>query len=576
MIETIYTPKPNETQLTFRALLAGCLLGSMVSMINIYLGLQTGWSTGAGLIAAILGFAAMKPLFPDYSILENNITETAGAAAGSMSTAVGIVALVPALDMLGKPMSLTTLYIWGFSVGLIGIFFIAPLRKQILLIDKLRFPSGIATAETIVIMHENQGKDNNAMVLIKFALIAGAITLFTFFVPVFHHIDLFAVVGLSAVGFWGFNVLTSPMMFGAGMLMGIRVGVSLLLGAIIAWGIITPIIVHFNWVSGPLFNYKTGAQGWLLWPGVTLMTVDSLMTFALTLPRIIQSFHHRENIAKTEEDIPSLWWISGLAITSVATTISLKIFFHIPILVSIIGIVLSSLLASIATRATGETDINPLSAVSKVTQLVYAGISPGQTLLNLMGAGLTSAGATSAGDMMSDLKTGLLLNASPKKQFISQCIGSIFGIIFSVPLYFLFKKAYDIGGPNLPAPAAHAWKAFAEVLTQGVSALPQHCLSAVVISAGIAIILSLLSRVEALQKYLPSNTAMGIAFIIPAFYPMIFFAGAIFYLIWQKYYTEQANKYLFPVASGLIVGEGLMGVCKAGLILMGVKPLFSL
>lgn len=573
MIETIYTPEKNEKQFTLRALLAGCLLGSMVSMINIYLGLQTGWSTGAGLIAAILGFAVMKPWFPEYSVLENNITETAGSAAGSMSTAVGITALVPALDMLGHPMPMTTLYIWGFSVALLGIFFIAPLRKQILYVDKLRFPSGIATAETILIMHQNQGQDKQGKLLMQFSLLAGMVTLAAYFFKPLHLIDIFTPIGLSLISFWGFKLLTSPMMFGAGMLMGIRVGLSLMLGAVLAWGVIAPLITHAHWVSGPLYDYKHGAQGWLLWPGVALMTVDSLAHLLLSIPKILKSFTSK-HIA-SDHDIPRCWWVGGLLVTSMATTLSLKFIFSIPVIVSLVGIVMAALLASIATRAAGETDINPLSAVSKVTQLVYAGISPGHTLLNLMGAGLTSAGATSAGDMMGDFKTGLLLGASPKKQFIAQSLGSLFGILFSVPLYFLFKAAYDIGGSDLPAPAAHAWKAFAELLTQGLQALPPNCLTAVAAASIVAVVINLLSLNNHLKPYLPSATAVGIAFIIPAYYPVAFFLGAVFYLVWSHVSPTRAGQLLYPLASGLIVGEGLMGVLKACLILLGIKPIIA-
>jgi uncharacterized oligopeptide transporter (OPT) family protein len=573
MSETLYTPAPNEKQLTLRALLSGCILGSLVSMINIYLGLQTGWMAAASLIAAILGYAVMKPLYPDYSVLENNITETAGSAAGGMSSAVGCMSVIPALDMLGHPMSLTTMYVWGFSVALVGIFYIVPLRKQFLLIDKLRFPTGVATAETIVLMHQTQGRDNNAKLLLKYAMVGGLISLSSYFIPSLKHLDVLACLGASAISMWGFTILSSPMMFGVGMIVGLRVALSFFIGALLAWGVVAPLITHLHWVHGNLYDYKTGAQGWLLWPGVTLMTVDALLIFIFNLPAMVMPTLKPVCDTLGDDEIPKHWWLSGLFVTSIATLISLKLYFHISMVVSLVGILLSALLAAMATRAQGETDINPVSAVSKVTQLIFAGISPGHTLNNLLGAGFTGAAATSAADMMSDLKTGLLLGASPRLQFITQCVGAIVGITFSVPLYFLFKAAYNIGGPDLPAPAAQAWKAFAEVLTQGLSTMPEHSFIAVSAAAVLALVINLLNRHPRLKAYLPSNTAMGMAFIIPAFYPVIFFLGAMLYQLWRYIKPQQARQYLFPVASGLIVGEGIMGIIKACLILLGVPHL---
>jgi uncharacterized oligopeptide transporter (OPT) family protein len=572
MSEVLYTPAVGEKQLTLRALLAGCLLGSIVSMINIYLGLQTGWMAAASLITAILGYAILKPLCSNYSILENNITATAGCAAGGMSSALGCTTMIPALDMLDHPMSITTLYIWGFCVALIGIFYIVPLRKQFLLIDKLRFPTATATAETIVLMHQT-GRDNSASILLKYALIGGLISLSSYFMPSLKHIDIFATLGVTAISVWGFSVLTSPMMFGIGMIAGLRVALSFFIGAVIAWGLIAPVITHLHWVNSDLHDYKLGAQGWLLWPGITLMTVDALLIFLFNIPAMLKPTL-KPQLTTLNNDIPKKAWISGLILTACASFICLTVCFHLGVLVSIVVIVLSALLAAMATRAQGETDINPVSAVSKVTQLTFTGIASGHAVDNLLGAGFTGAAAHSAADTMASLKTGLMLGASPKLQFLTQCIGAVVGIIFSVPLYFLFKAAYTIGGPSLPAPTAQAWKACAEVLTQGLSTLPAHSLTAVGAAAVLAVLMNLLSRNPRWKHYMPSNTAMGIAFIIPAYYAVIFFLGALVYQLWHRVQPQLASRGLFPVASGLIIGEGLMGIVKACLILLGVQPLW--
>jgi uncharacterized oligopeptide transporter (OPT) family protein len=108
-------------------------------------------------------------------------------------------------------------------------------------------------------------------------------------------------------------------------------------------------------------------------------------------------------------------------------------------------------------RCAGETDINPVGGVGKVTQLVFAGLAPQQIQTNLLSAGIVGAGASQCGDMMQDLKTGYEVGVQPRKQFIAQMIGILFGIITTIPIYKLFDNAYKIGGPEIPAPAAHAW-----------------------------------------------------------------------------------------------------------------------
>lgn len=569
-----------ERQLTFRAVAAGCLLGSVMSAINIYFGLHTGWTVGGSIMTAIIAFSFFRYLCQshDYSILENNITQTAGSGAGFMSAGMGLVSVIPALQLMGTELPMSTIYLWGFSVATLGVFYAIPFRQQFIIKEKLRFPTGIATAETILAMHEADHQDKRASVLFRFAIIAAVFTLTAFFLPFLESLPVFTWLGFATATTWGFSLYMSPMLIGGGMLVGPRVGISLGLGALLAWALLGPLAQHYGWVTGPIFDYRTGIQGWVLWPGVSLMVADSLVTFVLSLKKLqvfqfIRKFHWSRQ-APSLGQVPNAWWICGLGITSVFTIISMQVFFDIPAFLTLIAIVLSWLLAAIATRATGETDINPASAVSKLTQLAYGGLAPGQAVTNLMAAGVSNAGAAMCADMMQDLKTGYLLGATPRKQFIAQLFGCVSGIVFSVPIYELFNRAYDIGGKTLPAPSAHAWRAMSELLTKGVSALPEHALLAVIIAGVVGVVLAL-ARYYADKPWLPSGVAVGIAFIIPAYYSLDFFIGAMLLLLWRRVDARQSRQLAFAVASGLLVGEGLMGIAKAGMTLLGVQPLFE-
>ena len=236
---------------------------------------------------------------------------------------------------------------------------------------------------------------------------------------------------------------------------------------------------------------------------------------------------------------------------------------------------MSSVLAMIAVRSTGETDINPIGGMGKITQLVYGGIAPGAMTTNLMAAAITGAGASQAGDMMQDLKTGYLLGANPRSQFKAQLIGILAGVLFCVPIYKLFDSAYEIGGEELPAPAAHAWRAMAELLSEGFGALPPQAAAAVIGGLIFGAVAAILSKhgPESIRPYLPSGLAFGIAFIVPAYYSVAMFFGAILYSIWKRSAPSQAEALGFSVASGLIAGEGLMGIVVAILTLLGIQPL---
>jgi OPT family oligopeptide transporter len=312
---------------------------------------------------------------------------------------------------------------------------------------------------------------------------------------------------------------------------------------------------------------------------VAIMVADALTSLALSWRTILNTF----TAGRGGEDgpledpavaIPGAWWIGGLAVSSAATVLAAWFVFDIPPLLTVIAIGLSWVLATIAVRSTGETDINPIGGMGKVTQLVYGGLAPGAIPTNLMAAAISGAGASQAGDMMQDLKTGHMLGASPRNQLVAQLVGIAAGIFICVPIYVLFDTAYDLGGELYPAPAAHAWKAMAELLARGLDALPPGSVGAV--SAGLAFgaALPLLRRlVPSLGRYLPSALAFGIAFIVPAYYSVAMFIGSMILVAWKRSDPSGAEKLAFAVASGLIAGEGLMGVVTAVLTLAGLGPL---
>ena len=583
--DKLYTPAEGEVQWSIRALVVGCSIGALVTAMNLYFGLRTGWGFGGSLIAAILSYSFFQAIKPQkaFGVLETNLAQTAGSAAGSMTSAAGLIAAIPAMKMLGYELTIPELFLWAISVAYLGVFFAIPLRTQMVVMEKLRFPTGTATAETIMaVFAEGEEAMRKSKALIYMAVLAGVLTLGAFFIPALGHPPIVAMLGFTAAAAWGFNVLISPMMFGAGILIGPRIGISLLLGAVLSWGVVGPVITEMGWVSTSIMDFKTGARGWLLWPGVALMVTDALMSLVMSYKSIINAFKTKkvfldENgnpiVDENKNSIPNYIWIGGLFISTCFVTFTAWYVFDIAPQMTVLAVFLSSILSMIAVRSTGETDINPIGGMGKVTQLVFGGLAPGSVPTNLMSAAITGSGASQAADMMQDLKTGYMLGANPFKQFKAQCIGIFVGMLVCIPVYKLFDTAYVIGEGDLPAPAAHAWKAMAQLLTQGFHALPQYAEQAVFIAIIGSILLSLLKLNKTLRPWVPSGLAMGIAFIVTPDYSVAMFIGSLFLVAWQKKNPASCKSLSFPVASGLVAGEGLMGVVVAVLTLLGFSAI---
>lgn len=575
-----YFPASDEKQLTPRALIVGCLIGGMMSCLNIYIGLRIGWTFGASIIAAVLGYAFFLVLGKKLSVLETNITQTSASAAGGMASAAGLVAAIPAMEMLGYEIAPSSLLIWAVAVAFLGVFFAVPLRRQMVEIDNLRFPTGTATSETILAMFSD---GSEALLKSKTLLVTGGLaafyTLGMHFTPVLEHPSLLGLDALFGIGVfalaakWTFSLYLGPALFGGGFLIGPRIGFSLLLGAVVAWAFLGPWAQALGVAPGAVMSYKEGARGWLLWPGVALMVSEALMSLALSWRTFMRALRVPTRLgdgASDREGIPNLWWLGGLAAGSVLTVTLAYWVFDIHPVLSVIAIALSSVLAIVATRSVGETDINPIGGMGKVTQLAFGGLAPGAMSTNLMAAAITGAGAAQAADMMQDLKTGRLLGASPRKQFFAQLIGIAAGVFFCVPAYMLFKSAYEIGGEKMPAPAAHAWRAMAEVLAKGFEALPPGALEIAFIALCAGALLPVLRRINVIKTWVPSGLAMGIAFIIPAFYSLALFLGVAVWMVWRAVSPSSNKKLDFAVASGLLVGESLMGILNAGLTIGGI------
>ncbi|MCE5244632.1 MAG: OPT family oligopeptide transporter [Syntrophobacteraceae bacterium] len=586
-------------QLTFRAVLIGSVLGGVMSLSNLYVGLKTGWGLGVAITACILSYsigASLKRLGilrSNLSLLENNCMQSTASSAG-YSTGGAMVSAIAALLMIqGTHLPFWTLLPWTFFLAMLGVVLAIPMKRQMINIEQLKFPSGIAAAETLRSLYAAGEDAKKKARSLSVAGVLGASASFardnTFaWWPGFLRIPgtLPFPGGIAGHGMieWTFAWEMGLIMIAAGAIIGIRVAWSLLLGGLINYGCLAPLMFKSGVIKS--LGYS-GIMSWSLWAGTSLMVSSGLVGFALQWRTIGRSFSGFSSLFRRRSDsgvpsgvtrpeeieVPTSWFLVGLGVAGAGVVAIQMLSFSIEWWMGILSVLLTFFLALVACRATGETDVTPIGAMGKVTQLFYGVVAPSNIRTNLMTACVTSGAAASAADLLTDLKSGYLLGANPRKQFIAQFLGIFAGTLSIVPAFYLLVPTPDsLGGERFPAPGAQVWKGVAELLANGLESLHPTARWALVAGALLGASLPILERrlPSRYRSLLPSPMGLGLAFVIPFWNTLSMFVGALLAWIIHRRARDIASKYTIPVASGLIAGESLMGVLLALASTLGI------
>lgn len=605
-------------QLTVRSVVMGGILGGFMSLSNLYVGLKTGWGLGVAITACILSYAIWTTFRKiglaktDMSILENNAMQSTASSAGYSTGGTMVSAIAAYLLVTQTHMPFWTLVGWTFFLAMLGVMLAIPMKRQMINIEQLRFPSGTAAAATLKSLHA-KGKEAVAQARLLFwsmgigAVVAwfrdgmawlgsriatpaafkdvpgvgvpgplkGLVDKLT--IPSHLEFPFFRLAG-QPLSKWTISFEMSLIMIAAGAIMGWKVGWSLLLGAIINFGIAAPYVwEHFPGAISSL-SYR-GITGWSLWLGASLMVTSGLMAFALQWKTVVRALRPAKAAdGKVEDDplaaieVPSSWFWIGTGIASLGILLIMHFAFDVSPWMSILAVVMTFFLSLVACRATGETDTTPIGAMGKITQLTYGVLAPGNMVTNLMTASVTAGAAGSAADLLTDLKSGYLLGANPRKQFLAQFAGIFVGTAVVVPVFYvLVPTASVLGSDKFPAPSAQVWASVAQLLSNGITSLHPAAMAGLIIGAIIGVILPLLENFapKKLKPFIPSSMGLGLAFVIPAWNAISMFLGALIALLWERFSPKTAAFALIAIASGLIAGESLMGVAVA---LLGVLP----
>jgi uncharacterized oligopeptide transporter (OPT) family protein len=592
-------------QLSLRAVLMGGVLGMFMSISNLYTTLKLGWSFGVAVTSCVLSYVIWNALrslsggrLTHMTVLENNCMQSTASAAG-MSTGGTLGTAAGALLMItGHHLGWHILVPYIFLTAALGVFLAVPLKRQMINIEQLTFPSGIVAAETLRSLHSQGGEAVRKAYALVSMLGAGAIIgllrgpegavraldrLYRFV----HIPELLTFGGrlnpLARGRMDGLGFEPGTLMIAAGMFVGMRVSLSMLGGSILLYYVVAPwLLVHDaaragmsgyvpSFVIGPTGNFNP--VRWALWGGTAVMVFSSLASVAVEWRTLARALNIRKLLGRGENaagsrsggvdalaaiEVPMSWLVVGLVPITIGLVTLNYLAFHMSIALGLIAVAMSLVISLVSCRATGETDTTPTGAMGKITQLMYAVLAGGDRVINLMSAGVTAGAGGSAADLLTDLKSGYLLGANPRKQFVAQFVGIFFGVVAIVPAWYLMvpnKAALEAFNP----PATNMWRAVAEALTQGLHTVPITAQYAIVVGALLGTALPVLARVfPKAAPFMPSAMGLGLAWVVPFQNSLSFAIGAFIAWAWARSHKPTAERYSFPIAAGLIAGESIM------------------
>lgn len=527
----------------------------------------------------------------------------------------------------GKQLPYLIVGAWVFCLGALGVTLAIPMKRSMINRDKLKFPSGTAAAVTLQGLYSRGAEAiQKARVLFITAGISALVPLLKELEIVKGNEGREALLpGQSNVFDWLGRLFPNAHMFHAGpdklhkngapfnlsdyqvkldhgvalvfagMIIGIRVAAWMVVGGLILVIFIAPPALDWQWVNakGDYIGAATKpGSAWKeigIWTGAPLLVASGLVAFAAQWRTIVRAIEgalpgkkkgedgktaYRGPSAGSDEidpdtvEVPGKWFAIGTVTSGIAVVLLATLYFEIPPHLGVLAVLMTFVLALVACRATGETDITPGGAMGKIMQLTYGVLVPQSSTANLMTASITSGSSLASADLLNDLKTGYLLGANPRRQYIAQALGIFTGAVATTLCYYvLVPDASVLLGsetrpPAFPAPAAQQWKAVAEVFKYGFANLHPMSQKAIVFGLVAGTILAVLEAFvpKKHKKWIPSPTGIGLGLTLPFFYPLAIFLGAVFAEVAQRVNRAWAERYVVTIAAGGIAGESIVGV----------------
>ncbi|KAI9495350.1 OPT oligopeptide transporter protein-domain-containing protein [Zychaea mexicana] len=637
--------KEEETQFTWRAAILGSFLGCFVAASNMYLGLKVGFTFGAGIFGAIFSFAIIKPLSTRLPLAwgggyfgpkENVTAQTAATTSGGLFS--GFISSIPALYKLGlmttPRQDIVALTLFTVSAAFYGLFFAVPLRRHFVVKQDLTFPTPRASATTILSLHGSQEGHEGGMKKAKWMAFWFCFTfcwgILGYFVPFFDTLHIFYWIG-TAAGYgnlaaadstWAWHLKFDFPFYGAGLMTPGSVVIPFLVTTILVYGIIGPCLVSTGYFVKPygFVDHGDTTRSFFLWPGIAMLVLAAFAELFVRydtlyrgikggilemaavskrafghISRMLLGKHtpysvrrpttHDDEAYGPDELVPAWWWMLGLILSIIFTCAIMGEFFGMVVYQTIVSVILAFLMAFVGIQAAGETDINPTGSVAKMSQLIFAGM-PGSSIEqiqknNLMAGNITACAAAQSVDMVGDLKTGQLVGASPRAQFITQVLASFVAVGIAVALFILFTDAYpciitqDTSAKcEFGLTGVWAWMSVTQLVTGGAT-LSRDCIIVTCCFAVVGVLGPVVRQFllpEKYHKYFPSLSVAGLAMVNSTpDVPLSMFIGWSAGKIWKRFKPDAYHMYIYAAAGGMIAGQGVSAILRAVFHLAGLE-----
>ena len=578
--------KPSHIrEFTPRSVVVGLLVALVIGASYPYMVLKFGFGPNISVVSAFFGFLALGLFSKSYNRWENNVVQTAGTSAGQVAFLCWLLAAFDLLRLepgsgFDVNLSLGQTWAWLTASGLLGVFLAVPLRKHFIDDENLPFPDGIAAGETLIALDAHGPQARKSAFAMMAALAASG---FVFLATVLQWVrdtiplvlnDFSARVGL------GFGV--SLLSIGSGIIIGLRISASMLLGGIVAWVLMPPWLVTEGLLAPG--GRRVDVLLLVMWPSVGMLVAGGICALFLRWRALMSTFRSLAAADATSGDLPLRWVVIGASLSSVAVIAVQMFFFATPVWHSVLAILLSMPLGLVALRVLGETNWGPISTMTNVMQAMFAVIAPGNLRASMVSSGITGAVAAESEGLMQDFRAGAMIGSTPRILTYMQLIAVPVGALALAVMYPLLRDTYGIVGESaqLLSPTSQRWVGFAKLVTQdlsggGLTAEAAARLSWMLTSTGvgalIGIVLTLLEQRKSWRPFIPSPAGVGIAMLIPVSAVTVIFIGAVLDRVWARVSPETEKTYAIASASGLIAGEAIVAVIIPLLVTLGLMSL---
>ena len=580
-------------EFTVTSVLIGIILAVVFGAANAYLGLLVGMTISASIPAAVISMGIIRIILRRDSILENNLVQTIGSAGESL--AAGAIFTLPALFLWAKEgkmayPSIITIFLIALFGGILGVCFMVPLRQALIVEEHgtLPFPEGTACAEVLLAGEEGGSKAGSVFsglgIAAVYKFIADGLKLFP------------SEIGYAFKGYAGsqIGIQVLPSLAGVGFICGPKISSYMLAGGALSWFVLMPAIALFGadlidpippatqTISAILADPEQGPGGlwtnYIKYIGAGAVAAGGVISLIKTFPLIIRTFkqamasmgkkHENKNVVRTQQDLP----MSVLLILILAIVILIWLIPTFPVnpIGSLIIVIFGFFFASVSSRMVGliGSSNNPVSGMAIATIIIATVLLKAtgtDGVTGMVGAiaigGVICIIAAIAGDTSQDLKTGFIVGATPKKQQIGEMIGVVVSAAAIGGVLYLLNEAWGYGTDQIPAAQATMMKMLVEGIME--ANLPW---ALILIGVCIAIVIEILKvpvMPVAVGMYLPFSLSAG-----------IMAGGAVRWIVERvkgsdKEKKERADRGVL-FTSGLIAGEGIMGIVLAVLAVAGV------